>query len=38
MARAIDTSGHLTGEAWNRRKNGEEHPAMITRNTVKNDS
>ena len=38
MWREISGCGMWTGEIWNRRKNGQEYPATLTRSAVKNDA
>ncbi len=37
MWESIDTYGHWVGEIWDRRKNGEVYPEMLTISTVKNE-
>ncbi len=35
---ALHTSGHWRGEIWNRRKNGEIYPELLTINTITDDA
>ncbi|MDD5580562.1 MAG: EAL domain-containing protein [Methylobacter sp.] len=38
MWESIDTDGHWHGEIWNRRKNGEVHPDLLSISSVSDDS
>ncbi len=38
IKQVIDTVGHWQGEVWNRRKNGEAYPALVTINTIFNEN
>lgn len=37
MWRALESNGHWSGEIWNRRKNGEVYPELLTISVIKNE-
>ncbi|MBI5659077.1 MAG: EAL domain-containing protein [Nitrosomonadales bacterium] len=37
MWHALNTVGHWSGEVWDKRKNGEIYPKLLTVNTIKNE-
>jgi diguanylate cyclase (GGDEF)-like protein/PAS domain S-box-containing protein len=38
MWHSIDTTGHWSGEIWNRKKNGDEYPEWITISSISNEA